>query len=359
MMKTEGGSPSFGGSGYMDDEFYEDTGELSLPREGEKHVMLARIPDWLYAHISNWDELAQGNDNDQIVLGEVLSLPPDNAYDKSKNQPKNGKQSQNQPQGPPVPPSMRVFFNNTWREKSGLPTAFEIEGQSVNDTMLHNTYIFTEKDLPGYKQNGIGQSKPGSFGGVVQDSKARITKPRSKYKRAVPKQTALIGNVSTQHIAKPLNTAEFIAFDLQRTKTAIEGRNSRTEILPGTVDAITAMSKLQDHMTDFIRPDKKPKSQQNKYARLPRNELLDILHGLFDEYRFWGMKTLKAKTRQPEAYLKEVLPSIAQLVKSGPFASNWTRQDIFSGRTSANEGRADDNIKIEDEDDDEEMEDVV
>lgn len=343
----------------MDDEFYEDTGELSLPREdSKKHVMLARIPDWLYEHISNWDELSQGNDSDQIVLGEVLSLPPNNAYDHNKDQSKNGKKPQNQPQGATQPPSMRVFFNNTWCEKSGLPTAFEVEGQSVNDTILNNTYIFTEKDLPGYKQNGVGQNKPGSFNGAVQDPKARISKPRSKYRKAIPKQTALIGNVNTQYLAKPLNTAEFITFNNQRTKTAIQGRNSRTNILAESVDEVTVMNNLQDQFTSFIRPTNKPKSQQNKYARLPRNELLDILHTLFDEYRFWGMKALKAKTRQPEAYLKEVLPTIAQLVKSGPYASNWTRQEMFN-RGSLHEGKGDDTVKLEEEDDEEEMEDVV
>lgn len=358
MMKTEGGSPSFGGGGYMDDEFYEDTGELSLPREGEKHVMIARIPDWLYDHISNWDELiAQpGDDNDRITLGEVLSLPAGNAYDQKTAQ-KDGKKPSVKREGPPEPPSMRIFFNNDWNKVSRLPTAYEIEGQAVNDTLLNNTYIFTEKDLPGYKHNGVGQPKPGASNGAVQDPKARIGK-RTKYKKAIPKQTALIGSVNTQYLAKPLNTAEFIAFNTQRTKEAIQGRNSRTNIMTETVDEVTVMNNLQDSFTSFIRSDKKPKSQQNKFARLPRNELIDILHRAFDEHKYWPMKLLKAHTKQPEAYLKEVLPSIAVLIRSGNYASLWTRESTYE-RPSLHDGVADFKVEDEDEEEDEEMEDVV
>ena len=54
------------------------------------------------------------------------------------------------------------------------------------DVNLANTYIFTEKDLPGYKPNGYGYGKGGSSGSFgVQDPKARVQK-RSKYKKAIP-----------------------------------------------------------------------------------------------------------------------------------------------------------------------------
>ncbi|KAK7191882.1 hypothetical protein DPSP01_011360 [Paraphaeosphaeria sporulosa] len=358
MMKTEGGSPSFGEGGYMDDEFYEDTGELSLPREGEKHVMIARIPDWLYDHLTTWDKfLAQpGDDNEKITLGEVLSLPPDNAYDRNKAQ-KDGKKPSVKREGPPEPPSMRIFFNSDWNKVTKLPTAYEIEGQTVNETLLKNTYVFTEKDLPGYKHNGAGQNKANPSNGAVQDPKARVKK--SKYKKAIPKQTALIGSVNTQYLAKPLNTAEFIAFNTARTKEAIQGRNSSTNIMTEIVDEVTVMNNLQNHFDGFVRPDKKRKSQQNKFARLPRNELIDILHAAFDNHKYWPMRAIKQHTKQPEAYLKEVLPSLAVLIKSGPFASYWKRDDSYD-RPSLHDGIAD--IKIEEEEDDEEdeeMEDVV
>lgn len=351
-MKAEGGSPSFGQGGYMDDEFYEDTGELSLPRDGEKHIMITRIPDWLYDHLTTWDKFIpqEGDDNDQITLGEVLSLPSDNPYDRNKAR-KDGKPAHDTP---PAAPSMRIFFNDAWNKATGLPTAYEIENQPVNPTLLKNTYVFTEKDLPGYKHH---VPKPAPNPSTLADPKARIKK--SKYKKAIPKQTTLLGSATTQYLAKPLNTASFIAFNKQRTKEAIQGRNSTTNIMTETPDEVTVMNNLQNKFEGFVRPDKKRKSQLNKFARVPRNELIDMLHRAFDDHMYWPMKLLKARTQQPEAYLKEILPSLAYLIKSGSYASLWKRDDSY-GRVAAHDGVADFKVEDEDEDEeDEEMEDVV
>lgn len=56
---------------------------------------------------------------------------------------------------------------------------------------------------------------------------------------------------------------------------------------------------------------------------MPQNELLDVLFGLFRQYQYWPFKVLKAKTQQPEAYLKQTLEMIAHLVKSGDYAMTW------------------------------------
>ena len=49
-----------------------------------------------------------------------------------------------------------------------------------------------------------------------------------------------------------------------------------------------------------------------------------MLHKCFQEYKYWSLKALKARVRQPEAYLKETLLKIATLVKTGTFAMNYT-----------------------------------
>jgi transcription initiation factor TFIIF subunit beta len=70
--------------------------------------------------------------------------------------------------------------------------------------------------------------------------------------------------------------------------------------------------------------------QENKAARIPKNELIDMLHKLFDDFEYWPMREIKQKTKQPEAYLKETLSDIADLVKSGSFASCWKRHAEYS-----------------------------
>lgn len=56
---------------------------------------------------------------------------------------------------------------------------------------------------------------------------------------------------------------------------------------------------------------------------MPQNELLDLIFDCFRAYKYWPFKTLKAKLRQPEAYLKQTLEMVAHLVKSGDFAMTW------------------------------------
>lgn len=58
-------------------------------------------------------------------------------------------------------------------------------------------------------------------------------------------------------------------------------------------------------------------------ARMPRNQLLDMLFGLFREREHWAVKMLRERTQQPEAYLKEVLSEIAFMHRSGEHNGTW------------------------------------
>jgi transcription initiation factor TFIIF subunit beta len=66
------------------------------------------------------------------------------------------------------------------------------------------------------------------------------------------------------------------------------------------------------------------KTQTQKAARMPQNELLDRLFACFRKYKYWSMKALRAELQQPEAYLRETLEKIAVLAKSGRFATQWS-----------------------------------
>jgi len=326
------------GDKYMDDEFYEDTGELSMPTHNGDDVWLTRIPDWLYTAISEWDKLAEGNDNDTIQLGEVVAFATTTGIDRSK--------------------PMRMFFNDAWRAKSELPTAYELEPTPASDQVLGNTYIFTEKDLPGFKPTGYGFQGFGNRFSAVQDPKARVQK-RSKYKKAIPKHTALIGHATRHYAANPIETKEYKAYSHKRIKQAIQGSNTKTIITTG--NDITNPNDLQKRFESFIRPTTKTKAQQNKASRVSKEELRDMLHAAFDEYQYWPMKALKTRTRQPESFLKEGLMELAQLVKSGPFASTWQRQPMYSEarNLSQQQSGAADVSDAGDSDGEDEMEDVV
>jgi transcription initiation factor TFIIF subunit beta len=67
-------------------------------------------------------------------------------------------------------------------------------------------------------------------------------------------------------------------------------------------------------------------------ARMPRNQLLDLLFSLFREKPRWSIKPLRERTQQPEAYLKEVLTAIATLNRSGEYNGLWELNDVFCQR---------------------------
>ncbi|EAT88076.2 hypothetical protein SNOG_04316 [Parastagonospora nodorum SN15] len=312
---------------YMDDEFYEEAGELTVPpKDGpQKDVWLARIPAWLYDTVSKWDDLAEGNDNDQIQIGEVVGFPSTSGIDQSK--------------------PMRVFLSERWRSQTKLPSAFQLDPTKTADNDS------SPLDMVQGNRGGYG---------AAQDQKSRIQK-RTKYKKAIPKQTALLGHATRNYTAIPLETSEYKAFSTAQMKTAIQGNHTKVNITKE--NDVTNFNTLQKRFDSFIKPPVKGKSQQNKAARVSREELIDMLHSAFDEYQYWPMKALKTRTKQPEQFLKETLAEIAQLVRSGPFASNWQRQPMFNTDRQLGQqtsGRQLQRVQVgDDSDGEEEMEDVV
>jgi transcription initiation factor TFIIF subunit beta len=322
---------------YMDD--YEET-ELALPQPNEppKDAWLTRIPEWLYEAVSNYDDIGEGDD--EIQIGEVYAFATTSGIDSSK--------------------PMRVFFNDQWRTKAKLPSAFQLDPTPASDQVLGNTYVFTEANLPGYKATGYGHRFRGGAL-AVQDPGARIQK-RSKYKKAVPKQTSLLGHATGHFTANPLETKEYRDFSAARIKQAIQGSHAKVNITKDT--DVTNYNSLQKRFDSFIKPTSKAKSQQNKAARVSREDLIDMLHSAFDEFQYWPMKALKTRTKQPEQFLKDVLGEIAQLVRSGPFASTWQRQPMFNAQRNLSQQQqaaaaAPEGPDGGDSDVEEEMEDVV
>ena len=102
------------------------------------------------------------------------------------------------------------------------------------------------------------------------------------------------------------------------------------------VSGITSIHSLSSSRLFFAqlsqRPKIKPaKGQYERMARMPRNQLLDLLFGLYREREQWPLKVLREKTQQPEVYLKEVLSEIAFLHRSGEFNGSWELKGSFKG----------------------------
>lgn len=82
--------------------------------------------------------------------------------------------------------------------------------------------------------------------------------------------------------------------------------------------------------TDLSKPKQKGvKGQFERMARMPRNQLLDMLFGIFREREFWPIKLLRERLQQPEVYLKEILNDIATLHRSGEHNGHWELKPGF------------------------------
>ena len=105
------------------------------------------------------------------------------------------------------------------------------------------------------------------------------------------------------------------------------------------------------------------KGGDNRTARIPQNVLLDRIMACFKQYKYWPLKSLKAKLQQPEAYLRQNLELVAHLVRQGPFAMNWQLKpesehanalDTLAPEGSSDSGdeESDDDHDDDDDDDD-------
>jgi len=139
------------------------------------------------------------------------------------------------------------------------------------------------------------------------------------------------------------------------------------EVTPGGRGGINMLSSGVSNTTgfsDLIKSKPKPvKGQFERMARIPKNQLLDLLFKLFQEKEIWSIKVLREKTQQPEAYLKETLLEIAFLHRSGDYNGLWELRENFREEGVKPEGEAgpsslgvmhQSDVKMEDGDEDDE-----
>lgn len=105
---------------------------------------------------------------------------------------------------------------------------------------------------------------------------------------------------------------------------------------------------------------KPKKGEVLKAARIPKNQLLDLIFDCFRQYQYWSMKALRQRTHQPDSYLRQVLEEVAVLNKTGAFANHYCLSEAYRDK-AGNESREAAAETVDDGEDDEpdEMEDVI
>ncbi|TAQ91543.1 hypothetical protein B7494_g170 [Chlorociboria aeruginascens] len=309
-VKNEDSPPHF------EDDVYEDAGDLEFNTNKEyQSLYLAKVPKFLW---EAWSEL---DDDAEIQIGTIRT---------TVTREPNGRQGT----------SLSMLLSSDIPQHQTIPKEYSLD---ITTERTKNTFLFTEQDLPGFKSKSKAK-----FDAASANMPARLTRiqkdrpgpmkfdPNKKFqpyfRKAIPKRTTLAGRVAHEINCVPVDNAEARFLMGERTLEAMrpklhtkflkddESNMAQGFILPGTVQA-------EGTFNNFIKtrlPGTGKKSQQEKTARMPQNELLDKIFNCFRKYNYWSMKALRAELQQPEQYLRETLEKVAVLAKSGRFATQWS-----------------------------------
>lgn len=128
-------------------------------------------------------------------------------------------------------------------------------------------------------------------------------------------------------VTPSLNDKRYSNVVRERKKLQEEPTSAKVTLLSDASVGVTSGATFSRvNKSGFMQAQKKSTkaSSDGKNTRIERNDLLDLLFTLFEEFDYWSLKGLKDRTKQPEVYLKEVLESMAVLNKKGPYAMRYS-----------------------------------
>lgn len=207
--------------------------------------------------------------------------------------------------------SVKVILPNQQYDQltPDLPREYTL---NVHKHTSDNSYVFAEKESEiTQEQQNVANS--GAF--------TKINPPiNTKLSGKIHHEGSLIPdlNDSYKHIMK------------QRQQSASQPKRT-AKILEPEDTKLASGFNTASRFSSFIKTDKSKQkgAQFERAARMPRNELLDLLFSLFERQKYWNMRDLRSRTQQPLTYLKETLMTIAHLANKGPYHGHWYLQDVY------------------------------
>ncbi|PWN35024.1 uncharacterized protein FA14DRAFT_160368 [Meira miltonrushii] len=246
----------------------------------------------------------------------------------------------------PLPPSHPYL-------QTHYPRTFDMRLTSEqNGVRVRNLYAFKER-LEGGDEDDDDDDDDLDSGAEDSKGKGRAGSASLQGRRKGRRLVAMVGKIANEASVKPQVatpimrigggaaagiTPEYRAVLRKRrmeaqkpkrsVKTLDESDKARTNMLASGVSAHTSKNPKTSFIAGVGAPvntgRKQPGTTTERFARLPRNELLDMLFELYDQFPYWSIKGLRSRVQQPEVYLREVLQSIANLHSRGPYAGNWS-----------------------------------
>ncbi|WFC99043.1 DNA helicase [Malassezia yamatoensis] len=346
---------------------------------GAHQVWLVKVPKFL---IDGWSQVYQ----DDVRLGTVRVHDPD----------QNGNQRMELLLPDAPQPAIPVSDASTPSIYGNVPRAYDMRlTSSTQDTYAKNLYAFQEELVNDEDAN----DEPDELD--VEDMSATdFYRKRSmgsgpaRIPNKKKRMTALAGTVTNETALQPkrnkapdtkpeevkpvtlgsrsLITPEYREIMRNRHKSSTTPKRSvkmmeETDAgLNNMLAAGVGKGHIKSRAANLVYQASQARSNQapEKFARMPRNELLDLLFSLFDRYKHWSLKRLREETQQPYTYLREVLLSIADQHHNGPYAGSWSLKREYNeamrnaGQSSQPSGPTNNTTAPEQLDDDQDLEDV-
>ncbi|KAJ3032165.1 UNVERIFIED_CONTAM: hypothetical protein HDU68_000004 [Siphonaria sp. JEL0065] len=230
---------------------------------------LVKVPKFVKEH---WDKVG---DKPGVQLGTLRVYHP-----------KPGRVSKTPQISLHLPHNPLPGLSDFWTD--GVPKNFNL---NITNTDVKSSYVFTTNEQ---------QDSVGSFSATVVHE-ATVT---------------------------PVIDAEYKALSKKRQEDESKKRKNVE-----TIDLVTAKKAMRvghsnvAHVHDsIIKPAANSvaavtgkSAQQEKRERMERSDLISTIIILFNEDAYWKFSDLIEKTQQPQAWLKQVLNDLAEIVKTGPY----------------------------------------
>ncbi|KJZ72638.1 hypothetical protein HIM_07997 [Hirsutella minnesotensis 3608] len=358
-----------------EDDLDEDAGDLEFydkdtPARQFETLYLARVPRYMW---DAWLKMTERmGDDDEIQIGTLRTWnePDPNAKVDAASPDKEV----------PHVTKLRMLLEANCPEHQLLPREYDLE---ILDRAVENHFIFSEEDLPSYKAKNKARAEAVSAGipasllrqreqaannqghGPQRQPYDRNRRYQPYFRKAIPKKTKIFGKIHYDVRVEPRNLQEEEAllakrlFEAENSKSKLQiiSRNSASSIMnPGSAVAAQWGGNFIKNAPQQVKPKK---GEVFKAARIPKNQLLDLIFDCFRQYQYWSMKALRQKLQQPDSYLRQVLEEIAVLHKSGRFANHYGLSDAYKDKAGSEAKEEAAEAEDADEDEDEELEDVL
>jgi transcription initiation factor TFIIF subunit beta len=297
-------------------EAFEEDVDLQippLPTEGGQQAWLVKVPDYIW---KAWNEMYQTSaDDEPIEIGKMR------VYEGDMD---------------PLKQKIQIKLTAGVPSHQGLPLTYDL---NLHTNGYSNNVVFSEKDLPGHytgpgSRNSRRPQPPGLKPSGIPSKADRYgpTRPGS-YRTSIPKQVSLAPLVHHVADATPVQDDAYWKHFKKNYDSALKPK-ATTAFQRGIDKSMhpAAVANRTTFNTFGItsRPKGAKKQVREKAVRISQQDLLDRLYQCFRKYRYWSLKALKTELKQPEAFIKSTLESIATLIRSGDFAMNYKLKDEYA-----------------------------